>query len=76
MKPEKPVSRERIEHIQYSILNIQSFTKGYSLDEWGELSKETEPQPTAEAVAVEKSDGKVEMEKIQNTDIKKEDIPF
>lgn len=34
MKPEKPISRERIEHILYSILNIQSFTKGYSLDEF------------------------------------------
>ena len=32
MKQEKPVSKERFEHILYSILNIQSFTEGYSLD--------------------------------------------
>jgi len=34
MKPEKPASRERIEHILYSIMNIQSFTRGYSLNEF------------------------------------------
>ena len=34
MKQEKPVSRERFEHILYSIRNIQSFTEGYSLDKF------------------------------------------
>jgi uncharacterized protein with HEPN domain len=32
MKEGKPISRQRIEHILYSIQNIQTFTKGYSLE--------------------------------------------
>lgn len=34
MKPERPASRERIEHILDSIQHIQSFTSGYSLAEF------------------------------------------
>lgn len=31
MKPDKPVNRERIEHILKCIQNIQSFTEGYDV---------------------------------------------
>ena len=34
MKQGNAASRERIEHILYSIINIQTFTRGYSLDEF------------------------------------------
>lgn len=34
MKPDKPTSRERIEHILEAVQYIQSFTEGYSKDKF------------------------------------------
>jgi len=49
-------------------------TEGWYLDDFGDLMIDTEPQPASETVAVEKSDGTVQMEKIQ--ELSPEDNPF
>lgn len=49
-------------------------TDEWYLDDFGDLEKQTEPQPANQTVAVEKPDGRVEMEKRQA--IQPEDSPF